>query len=117
MINERTPPDLDLHLVVDNYATHKHPDVKRWLTQHPRFRLHFTPTSSSWLNLVERFFAEITRKRIRRGVFRSVTDLQVAIYSYLAEHNDHPKPFVWTAKAPDILEKVRRGKHALESQH
>src|SRR5260370_641349 len=98
MIDERTPPDLDLHLVVDNYATHKHPDVKRWLTQHPRFRLHFTPTSASWLNLVERFFAEITRKRIRRGVFRSVTDPQVAIYSYLAEHNDHPKPFVCVAR-------------------
>jgi transposase len=117
MIDGRTPPDLDLHLVVDNYATHKHPDVKTWLARHPRFHLHFTPTSSSWLNLVERFFAEITRKRIRRGVFRSVTDLQVAIYSYLAEHNDHPRPFVWAAKPADILEKISRGKQALESQH
>jgi transposase len=117
MIDERTPPDLDLHLVADNYATHKHPEVKKWLAKHPRFHLHFTPTSSSWLNLVERFFAEITRKRIRRGVFKSVTDLEVAIYSYLAEHNDRPKPFVWTAKAANILEKVRRGKQALESQH
>ena len=85
VIDERTPKDLDLHLVVDNYATHKHPEVKKWPAQHPRFRLHFTPTSSSWLNLAERFFAEITRKRTRRGVFKGVTDLEVAIHSYLAE--------------------------------
>jgi transposase len=117
VIDESTPADLDLHLVVDNYATHKHSAVKAWLAQHPRFHLHFTPTSSSWLNLVERFFAEITRKRIRRGVFKSVTDLEVAIHSYLAEHNDRPKPFVWTAKPSDILEKVRRGKQVLESEH
>jgi transposase len=117
VIDERTPADLDLHLVVDNYATHKHPAVKAWLARHPRFHLHFTPTSSSWLNLVERFFAEITRKRIRRGVFKSITDLEVAIHSYLAEHNDHPRPFVWTARPSDILDKVRRGKHALESEH
>jgi len=117
IIDERTPNDLNLHLVADNYATHKHPEVKKWLALHPRFRLHFTPTSSSWLNLVERFFAEITRKRIRRGVFKSVTDLEVAIHSYLTEHNEHPKPFVWAAKAADILEKVRRGKQALESKH
>jgi transposase len=117
VIDESTPADLDLHLVVDNYATHKHPAVKAWLAQQPRFHLHFTPTSSSWLNLVERFFAEITRKRIRRGVFKSITDLEVAIHSYLAEHNDHPKPFVWTARPSDILDKVRRGKQALESEH
>jgi transposase len=117
LIDESTPADLDLHLVVDNYATHKHPAVKAWLARHPRFHLHFTPTSSSWLNLVERFFAEITRKRIRRGVFKSVIDLEVAIHSYLAEHNHHPKPFVWTAKASDILDKVRRGKQVLESEH
>ena len=116
IIDERTPNDLDLHLVVDNYATHKHPEVKKRLALHTRFHLHFTPTSSSWLNLVERFFAEITRKRIRRGVFKSVTDLEVAIHSYLAEHNGHPKPFVWTARAADILAKVRRGKQALESE-
>jgi transposase len=91
--------------------------VKKWLARHPRFRLHFTPTSSSWLNLVERFFAEITRKRIRRGAFKSVTDLEVAIHSYLVQHNDHPKPFVWTAKAAAILAKVQRGKQALESEH
>ncbi len=117
VIDQRTPADLDLHLVADNYATHKHPAVKAWLAQHPRFHLHFTPTSSSWLNLVERFFAEITRKRIRRGAFRSVIDLEVAIHSYLAEHNDHPKPFVWTAKAADILGKVQRGQQALKSRH
>jgi transposase len=117
MIDQRTPNDLDLHLVVDNYATHKHLEVKKWLEMHPRFHLHFTPTSSSWLNLVERFFAEITRKRIRRGVFRSVTDLEIAIHSYLVENNDRPKPFVWAAKAADILAKVRRGKEALESEH
>ena len=85
--------------------------------EHPRFHLHFTPTSSSWLNLVERFFAEITRKRIRRGVFKSVIDLEVAILSYLAEHNEHPKPFVWTAKAADILSKVQREKQVLESEY
>jgi transposase len=104
-------------LVVDNYATHKHPEVKKWLSRHPRFQLHFTPTSSSWLNLVERFFAEITRKRIRRGVLKSVTDLEVAIHSYLVQHNDHPKPFVWMAKAAAILAKVQRGKQTLESEH
>ena len=81
VIDESTPADLDLHLVVDNYAAHKHPAVKNWLGQHPRFHLHFTPTSASWLNLVERFFAEITRKRIRRGVFKSVTGLEVAIHT------------------------------------
>jgi transposase len=117
VIDQNTLSDLDLHLVVDNYAAHKHPAVKAWLGRHPRFHLHFTPTSSSWLNLVERFFAEITRKRIRRGVFRSVTDLEIAIHAYLAEHNDHPKPFVWTATAADIFEKVRRGKQALGSEH
>jgi transposase len=116
VIDQRTPADLDLHLVVDNYATHMHPAVKAWLKQHTRFHLHFTPTSSSWLNLVERFFAEITCKRIRRGVFKSVTDLEAAIHSHLAEHKDHPRPFVWTANATDFLEKIRRGKRALESE-
>lgn len=116
-IDEQTEADLDLHLIVDNYATHKHPEVMAWLERHPRFHLHFTPTSSSWLNLIERFFAEITRKRIRRGAFRSVLDLEVAIYRYLTDHNEHPKPFVWTAKPVDILDKVKRGKQALESEH
>lgn len=116
-IDQQTEKELDLHLIVDNYATHKHPEVKLWLEHHPRFSLHFTPTSCSWLNLVERFFAEITRKRIRRGAFKSVIDLEVAIYSYLADLNEHPKPFIWTAKPVDILEKVTRGKQALESEH
>jgi transposase len=116
-IDRQTPAELDIHLILDNYATHKTPAVQTWLVAHPRFHLHFTPTGASWLNLVERFFAEITRKRIRRGVFRSVIDLEVAIHSYLAEHNTPPKPFVWTAKPSDILDKVRRGKQALESEH
>lgn len=114
-IDENTPKTLDLHLIVDNYGTHKHPAVVGWLDDHPRFHLHFTPTSCSWLNMVERFFAEITRKRIRRGVFKSVTDLQVAIYHYLAEHNEHPTPFRWTATTKKILEKVERGRAKLAS--
>jgi transposase len=113
-IDAETPPELDLHLVVDNYATHKHPNVKAWLKRHSRFHLHFIPTSSSWLNLVERWFREITDKRIRRGVFRSVQQLIAAIRAYIDEHNDDPKPFVWTAKAEDILEKVRRARAILD---
>jgi transposase len=116
-INRQVLPNLDVHLIADNYATHKHPKVKAWLARHPRFHMHFTPTSASWLNLVERFFGEITRKRIRRGVFHSVVDLQRAINDYLEIHNANPKPFVWTAPASAILEKVNRGKQALESQH
>jgi transposase len=102
---------------VDNYATHKHPKVKAWLEKHPRFHLHFTPTSASWLNQVERFFALITQERIRRGAFTSVSDLESAIMAYLEHHNADPKPFVWTAPASAILEKVARAKQALESQH
>jgi transposase len=113
-IDAETPPELDLHLIVDNYATHKHPNVKAWLKRHSRFHLHFIPTSSSWLNLVERWFREITDKRIRRGVFRSVQQLIAAIRAYIDEHNDDPKPFVWTAKAEDILEKVRRARAILD---
>ena len=116
-IDERTLPNLDLHLIVDNYATHKTPAVKRWLKRHPRFHLHFTPTSGSWLNMVERFFAEITRKRIRRGVFTSVDQLKQAIMDYLNNHNGHPKPYVWTQTAAEIFSKVARAKQALESQH
>jgi transposase len=114
LIDESTPPGLDLHLVLDNYATHKHPKVQRWLQRHPRFHLHFTPTSSSWLNLVERWFREITDKRIRRAAFKSVDELVKAIDSYIQHHNTHPKPFVWTAKAERILEKVRRARAALD---
>jgi transposase len=117
LIDHQTPADLDLHLIADNYATHKTPAVKRWLKAHPRFHLHFTPTSASWLNMVERFFAEITRNRIRRGVFKSVADLKAAIADYLEKHNADPKPFVWTKSAGEILEKVARAKQALESQH
>ena len=116
-INRATPKHLALHLIVDNYAAHKTPEAKRWLKRHPRFHLHFTPTSASWLNLVERFFAEITRKRIRRGVFHSIVELQMAINDYLDQHNADPTPFVWTASASSIVEKVNRGKQALESLH
>src|SRR6516164_6976235 len=117
LIDQKTPADLDLHLIVDNYATHKTPAVKRWLKSHPRFHLHFTPTSASWLNMVERFFAEITRKRIRRSAFKSVAELKSAIMEYLENHNADPKPFIWTKSAAEILEKVARAKQVLESQH
>jgi transposase len=117
LIDQQTLPGLDLHLIVDNYATHKTPAVKRWLKAHPRFHLHFTPTSASWLNMVERFFAEITRKRIRRGAFKSVAELKSAIMEYLENHNADPKPFIWTKSAGHILKKVARAKQALESQH
>jgi transposase len=117
LVDQNTPAGLDLHLIVDNYATHKTPAVKRWLKAHARFHLHFTPTSASWLNMVERFFAEITRKRIRRGTFKSVAELKSAIMDYLENHNADPKPFVWTKSAGEILEKVARAKQALESQH
>jgi len=106
---------LDIHLVLDNYGTHKTPTVKRWLARHRRFHLHFTPTSASWLNLVERFFAEITQKRIRRGTFTSVAELKDAILDYLDRHNAEPKPFVWTKTAEVILEKERRALDRLEA--
>lgn len=114
LIDAKTAPDLDLHLIVDNYATHKHPKVKAWLKRHPRFHMHFTPTSSSWLNLIERWFREITDKRIRRGTFRNVEQLIQAITEYIACHNQSPKPYVWTAKADEILAKVQRARKALE---
>ena len=106
------PPDLDVHLIMDNYSTHKSPPVQRWLKpkKRRRFHFHFTPTSSSWLNQVERWFAEITQKRIRRGSFNSVQELEKAIYEYLAAWNEAPKPFVWKATADSILEKVKRCK-------
>lgn len=114
LIDQETPGDLDLHLIVDNYATHKHPNVQAWLKRHPRFHMHFTPTASSWLNLIERWFREITDKRIRRGVFQSVKQLTAAIEAYIQEHNDNPRSFVWTAKAETILEKVRRARAVLD---
>lgn len=112
-IDRNTPKNKELHLIVDNYATHKHPEVLAWLGKHPRFHMHFTPTSSSWLNMVERFFRDITDKRIRRGVFTSVSELESAINEYIAMHNAKPKPFIWTAKASDILAKVTRARAAL----
>jgi transposase len=116
-VDRATPKGLDLHLIADNYATHKHPTVKAWLAKHPRFHMHFTPTSASWLNQVERFFGLITDKRIRRGVFKSVGELETAIMQYLDQHNAQPKPFVWTKSPGQILERVTRAKQALESQH
>jgi transposase len=112
-IDRQTPKDLALHLIVDNSGTHKSPPVKRWLKRHPRFHLHFTPTGSSWLNLVERWFREITQKRIRRGSFRSVKELLAAIHEYLDEYNRAPKRFVWTKSADMILAKIERCKAAL----
>ncbi len=113
-IDREVPKGLAVHLILDNYGTRKHPDVVAWLARHPRFHLHFTPTSSSWLNLVERWFRNLTDKAIRRGIFRSVPDLIAAIEDYLAASNDDPRPFVWTATAEEILEKVRRGRVTLE---
>ena len=116
-IDAETPKHLDLHLIADNYATHKHAKVQAWLKRHKRFHMHFTPTSASWLNQVERFFGLMTEDRIRRGVFRSVPELVAAIRDYLEHHNADPKPFVWTASAAAILEKVARGRQALKSVH
>ena len=114
IIDREVPKGLQIHLICDNYGTHKHPNVKAWLAKHPRFHLHFTPTSSSWLNLVERWFRDLTDKAIRRGVFHSVNDLIAAIEDYLKANNDNPKPFVWTATAEQILAKVARGRVALQ---
>jgi transposase len=117
VIDEVTPSEKVLHLILDNYATHKHPRVQKWLARHPRFHIHFTPTSSSWLNMVERFFRDLTQNRLRRGVFRDVEELITAIGTYIDKHNDRPKPFIWTAKAADILEKVKRARKALDNRH
>ena len=104
LIDAAVPPDLDLHLILDNYATHKTPEVKKWLTRHPRFHLHFTPTSSSWLNLVERWFAELTNRKLRRSAHRSVVELEADVRAWINEWNKAPKPFVWTKTADQILE-------------
>ena len=114
-IDAETPPELDLHLIVDNYATHKHARVRAWLKRHPRFHMHFTPTSSSWLNLVERWFREITDKRIRRGSFTSVAKLEAAIESYIQAHNQNSQAFIWTASVENILAKVRRAREVLNN--
>ena len=116
-IDREMPAELDLHLIVDNYATHKHPNVQRWLKRHKRFHMHFTPTSSSWLNLIERWFRDITDRCIRRGVFKSVPELEQAICEYIEHYNAHPRGFVWTAKADTILEKVCCACAALEMSH
>ena len=115
VIDDVTPPDKALHLIADNYATHKHPKVQKWLARHPRFHMYFTPTSSSWLNMVERFFRDLTERRLRRGIFRDVEELIMAVGDYIDKHNDNPKPFVWTAKASDILEKVKRARAVLDN--
>jgi len=112
-IAAETPPELDLHLIVDNYGTHKHPKVLAWLAKHPRFHVHFTPTSSSWLNLIERWFRDLTQRRLRRGTFRSVEQLQQAIQDYVDHHNQDPQGFRWTKSADQILSKVTRARAAL----
>ncbi len=116
-IDRQTDRGLDLHLIVDNYGTHTHPKVTAWLDKHPRFHMHFTPTSASWLNLVERWFREITDKRIRRGVFTSVDSLVASIMEYLEANNADPKPFVWTASVENIISKVKRANEVLETLH
>jgi transposase len=113
-IDRQVPKYLQIHLILDNYATHKHEDVRKWLDKHPRFHLHFTPTSSSWLNLVERWFQELTDKALRRGLFHFVPDLVASIQEYIDAHNNDPKPYVWTATAESILAKVARGRITLE---
>ena len=116
-VDRKVPRRREIHIVLDNYGTHKHPEVKGWFAAHPRYYLHFVPTSSSWLNLVERWFAEITRKEIRRGSYRSVRELNRAIVRYLRENNKNPQPFVWTASATTIMRKVRHCKEVLDAGH
>jgi len=113
-IEKAVPARRDVHLILDNCATHKTPDVRAWLDKHPRFKPHFTPTSASWLNLVEQFFAEITSRRIRRGSYSSVDDLEPAIYAYLAQHNEKPKPFKWIKTAKDIIAREHRALDKLD---
>ena len=117
LIEKQVPAGKSIHAIVDNYATHKHPNVRRWLERHPRWTFHFTPTSASWLNAVEGFFAILTKRMLKRGVFCSVTDLQVAINRFLEEHNQQSKPFVWTADPDKIIAAVRRGHQMLDSIH
>ena len=113
-IDAATPQDKILHLIADNYATHKHPKVKAWLAKHPRFHMHFTPTSASWLNMVERFFRDLSEQQLARGVFHNVPELVHTIDKYITQHNRDPKPFVWTARASDILAKVMRARARLD---
>jgi transposase len=116
-VEVQVPAPKSIHAIVDNYATHTHPKVQKWLARHPRWTFHFTPTSASWLNAVEGFFSKLTRRRLKRGVFRSVAELQTAINRFVAETNFDPKPFVWTANPKRILAAVKRGKEKLESIH
>ena len=115
VIDDLTPADKEVYLIADNYATHKHAKVQRWLKRHPRFHVYFTPTSASWLNMVERFFRDLTQNQLRRGIFRDVEELIMAIEGYIDRHNENPKPFIWTAKANDILEKVKRARKTLNN--
>ena len=116
MIDRAVAPGKDIHIICDNYATHKHENVKRWLEKHKRFHVHFTPTSSSWLNMIERFFRDLTQNRLRRGVFQDLEQLIMGIGDYIDGHNKNPKPFIWTAKASDILEKVTRAQAVLNNR-
>jgi len=116
-VNRQTPKQYDVHIILDNYSTHKTVEVKNWLKAHPRFHFHFTPTGSSWVNMVERWFSEITNKRIRRGVFHSVGELIEAIYAFIDQHNENPKIFTWTKDADTIIAKVNRCKEALVAEH
>jgi transposase len=114
-IEKATPKEKQIHIICDNYATHKHPVVQRWLARNRRFHVHFTPTSASWLNMVERFFRDITANRLKRGIFRDLEELIMAVGDYIDRHNLKPKPFIWTATARDILEKVTRARKALDN--
>jgi len=116
MIDQTVPADKEIYLICDNYSTHKHARVQRWLEKHKRFHVRFTPTSASWLNMVERFFRDLTQNRLRRGVFQDLEQLIMAIGEYIDGHNQNPKPFIWTAKAKDILEKVTRARTALNKR-
>lgn len=117
-IDRNVPPQLNVHLILDNYGTHKTELIRRWLAKRPRFHLHFTPTSASWLNLVERWFATLTEKQIRRGVHRSTVESETAIRNFIEHHNQNPKPFIWTKTADQILESVARFcKRTLDSGH
>lgn len=115
LIRRNVPEEKEIHIICDNYATHKHEKVQAWFRRHPRFHVHFTPTSASWLNMVERFFRDLTVNSIRRGVFQNTGDVINAIEEHISVHNDDPKPFIWTAKASDILEKVKRGRQTLHN--
>ena len=117
LIKRSVPQDKEIHLICDNYATHKHPKVKAWFARNRRFHCHFTPTSASWLNMIERFFRDLSERCVRRGVFTSVKELDAAVKGYIEQHNQNPKPFIWTAKANDILAKVKRARRQLNKLH